>query len=230
VFGSAQSKAGIVLFGDSHAAQWFPALERIAIEKQWKLISLTKSSCPPERVAVYDRKLNRDYYECTEWRIAAVRRIIDLHPAAVVLSSYSEFYVKDGISPKLWTEGLRYTLNQFSRAGIRVVLIRDPPSPLFDVRACLARAAWMNITDRCLFEREMALNSVVSQMEVAVVNSVGDASAVDPSPLICRTERCAPLKDGIILYRDQNHLTASYVRQLTPLLRSSLEALMERGG
>ena len=46
VYGDKHGARTMVLFGDSHAAQWFPALERIAQEKKWRLISLTKSACP----------------------------------------------------------------------------------------------------------------------------------------------------------------------------------------
>jgi hypothetical protein len=35
-----------VLFGDSHAAQWFPAVENIASSQGYKLFSFTKTSCP----------------------------------------------------------------------------------------------------------------------------------------------------------------------------------------
>ena len=45
-YGDVNSQRTIVLYGDSHAAQWFPALERIAIDNGLKLVSLTKSACP----------------------------------------------------------------------------------------------------------------------------------------------------------------------------------------
>ena len=46
IYGDKGSKKSIVLYGDSHAAQWFPALEELAIERGYKLVSLTKSACP----------------------------------------------------------------------------------------------------------------------------------------------------------------------------------------
>ena len=39
-FGDPDSATRIVLFGDSHAIQWFDALERIANERHWQLVTL----------------------------------------------------------------------------------------------------------------------------------------------------------------------------------------------
>jgi peptidoglycan/LPS O-acetylase OafA/YrhL len=45
-FGKIDSARTVVLYGDSHAVQWFPALEKLAREKGFKLVTLTKSACP----------------------------------------------------------------------------------------------------------------------------------------------------------------------------------------
>jgi hypothetical protein len=42
VFGDETSSVVIGLYGDSHAAQWFPAFEKVAIKRKWKLITYTK--------------------------------------------------------------------------------------------------------------------------------------------------------------------------------------------
>ena len=54
VYGDADSSDTIVLTGDSHAAQWLPALERLARERGWRLVAVTKSACPAVRMTVCD--------------------------------------------------------------------------------------------------------------------------------------------------------------------------------
>jgi len=49
-YGKTDSNKVMVLYGDSHAAQWFPALHEIANRSGYKLISLTKSACPSVEV------------------------------------------------------------------------------------------------------------------------------------------------------------------------------------
>ena len=63
-FGAKDPDGMIVLFGDSHAAHWFPALEAVATRKRWQLISLTKSGCPAVAFPTFNRQLKRDYIEC----------------------------------------------------------------------------------------------------------------------------------------------------------------------
>ena len=73
-YGLRGAKRKIVLFGDSHAAQWFPTLEKLAEEKGFELISLTKSACPGPAVTKVDtgEYKNKD---CFAWREYAFNRI-----------------------------------------------------------------------------------------------------------------------------------------------------------
>lgn len=45
-FGKADGAITIVLYGDSHAAQWFPAMRTIANKQGWRLVVMTKSAAP----------------------------------------------------------------------------------------------------------------------------------------------------------------------------------------
>ena len=76
VFGDPLAATTVVLFGDSHAAHWFPALERIASEERWRLVSLTKSGCPSVDVAIRDLRIGRRYVECETWRHNSLARKI----------------------------------------------------------------------------------------------------------------------------------------------------------
>ncbi|MCZ9336262.1 acyltransferase, partial [Streptomyces sp. TRM76130] len=84
VYGDTSSDTTVVLFGDSHAVQWTPALETIAEQRGWRLEVLTKSACSPAEVTMWATQLKRAYTECDTWREAALRRIEDEQPALVV--------------------------------------------------------------------------------------------------------------------------------------------------
>src|SRR5207248_2397710 len=62
------SSRRLVLFGDSHAVQWFPAAEEVARRRSWDLAVLAKATCPPIDVRVFSPNLGRDYDECSSWR------------------------------------------------------------------------------------------------------------------------------------------------------------------
>jgi|WetSurMetagenome_2_1015567.scaffolds.fasta_scaffold537731_1 hypothetical protein len=53
VFGSVAASMPIVLFGDSHAEQCFPALESIVLQKGWRLVPTVKQACAPADAVLY---------------------------------------------------------------------------------------------------------------------------------------------------------------------------------
>ena len=90
-FGKAGSNNTVVLFGDSHAVQWFPALERVAKRRRWNVVTLAKSSCPAAALSVFNEKLGRKNAECDRWREQALERIAELRPFAVVATNFTGY-------------------------------------------------------------------------------------------------------------------------------------------
>jgi hypothetical protein len=82
------------LLGDSHAAQWFPALEKISTIGKLNLISMTKSSCPAILQTVKNAWLGRAYNECDEWKDNVLKLLDDIRPQYVIISS-SQIYINE---------------------------------------------------------------------------------------------------------------------------------------
>jgi hypothetical protein len=230
IFGDTSSGTAVVLFGDSHAGQWFPAFDQIAKDNHWKLISFTKAACPaPALDHLYDRNVGRNYDACATWRSNTISRIVALHPAAVITSNYASHYLKEGgVTPAEWEEGLHTMLVRLERAGSRIVILHDPPSPTFDVPVCMARAAWTNSGNSCSFEPDFALDATIMRLENHATMNLPNAEVVDVSSSICSGDQCGPSRNGMMLYRDEHHLTASYVLGLAPVLEPKMAGLMQR--
>jgi hypothetical protein len=77
----------VALVGDSHAAQWFPALEVLAKRHDWRLEVFTKISCRFVDLPIYSRELKREYMECERWRELVVSALQQLKPDLVVVSA-----------------------------------------------------------------------------------------------------------------------------------------------
>ncbi len=235
VFGDSASGSTVVLFGDSHAAQWFPALERIALERGWRLVTMIKAECPVASVLIFSSVLQREYVECWRWREAALKRIAATHPAAVVASS-SIGYVR-GVgrgerSPREWRDGNRQTLAALDAAGVRTLLLRDVPRPGFDIPSCLARAAWRSahIEDACVFPRSAAVDETVFQAEQEAAEGLSHISLMDFSDQFCGAELCEPMRNGIVVYRDENHLTVAFSESLSKVLAGRIASLISPTG
>jgi peptidoglycan/LPS O-acetylase OafA/YrhL len=231
-FGDTASATTVVLFGDSHAAHWFPALERLAREDGVRLVSLTKSGCAAADVRPRGAARDRIVAACTEWRAATLRRIVAARPALVVMASSSRHVDRAdggtgdaGIGAEAWRAGTRRTLSALSRAGIPVRLVRDTPWAGADVPGCLARAAWTagwRTPRPCTFPRDTPLGTRVAELEARAAAGVPGVRVLDLSDAICRASPCRPVRDGRVIFTDAHHLTGTFSASLAPVLRQRL--------
>ena len=228
-YGDLAAGRTMFLVGDSHAGQWFPALERIALEQKWRLVSLTKSACPLAEVTVGNSWLKREYRECATWRAGVMARIAKERPALVVLSN-SAYYIPDPdahVDSAGWLAGFRTTLQTLRRDGAAVVVLRDTPRPGFDMPNCLARALRLGkAKSTCDFARNAGTDAAGFALDHRAAESIDRVAFVDLSDAICAGAapgRCAAMHDGHLTYRDGHHLTARMARDLGPTLLARIE-------
>ncbi len=234
-FGDTQSSTTIALFGDSHAEHWLGALDRYGREHGVKVVAMVKGGCPvAEMPELMQPRLKRFYHECTRYREAMVQRIIAMRPAAAILSSWDHYLPARGngsdwqVTPDMWRRGLRRTYSRIAEAGIPVVAMRGTPRTWFDVPACLSRqAADLPGARECAYERARSFVRAAVDAQNDAARGLG-VSFVDMNDQICASERCQVTRNGIIVFTDDNHLTASFSRSVAPVLGARLEAAVSR--
>ena len=200
------SQKTMVLYGDSHAAQWFPALSEIASRSGYKLVSLTKSACPSVDVVRSDQgafKMSR----CKKWREDSIQRIMKIRPDVLVMSSFQYFAQPRQFQDrdKWWDDGQRKLLAQVKNASPNIIYLTDTPHPARDIPACLAN----NSISRCN-KTERTKNLSISGFEV-----------IDPNSWLC-SRTCPAVKDGVVAYRDASHISVDIAIALIPRLTQAL--------
>ena len=229
-YGASRADTTVVLFGDSHAAQWFPAIDSIAHRRGWRLVALTKTACPAPQVVVINGRLARQYTECETWRRGALDRIVALRPALVVAASARSYRLLVGPQRQEWTEssaaareewraGLQRTVASLAGSGARVVVLEDTPRMPFDVPRCLVK----NIEHeaRCAVPVARAVDTVLAALERSAVQQTPAATYVSFNATICDSV-CSTVRDGVVRYQDSNHLSVRYVTSLAGMLSDSL--------
>ncbi|TXI84854.1 MAG: hypothetical protein E6Q40_08670 [Cupriavidus sp.] len=73
-FGGEKAPRTAVLMGDSHVGQWFPSVHGALDNAGWRLLVITKSSCPMVDAPIFYARIGREYTECAQWRDAALQR------------------------------------------------------------------------------------------------------------------------------------------------------------
>ena len=234
VFGDTSSATTVVLFGDSHAAQWFPALDRLATIEHWKLIPLTKSACTPASVAVWNPTFEREYAECDAWREAVFARLATIHPTLVIMAMSRTYTLVDGAStatvaqrPDAWNAGIATSLARLATLSGQVVLMGDTPRSKFDPPVCLSK----HLDDVLACATPSATAIVPSRLaaDAGLAASAG-ATFIDPTAWVCPTEPCPVVIGSYLVFRDSHHLTVAFSTALARRLLAALPVLPGSGG
>ena len=229
-FGDTSASTTVVLLGDSHAAQWFPALDALGKQHRFKVLARTKAGCPAPDVSIFSRSLKRLNDECDAWRRQELAEIATLKPALVVAAgTRTDSLVDRGTGSRIdeakapgeWQAGWKRTLTALSKAGVPVAVVRDTPWPGSDVAVCVSKHT--SNPAACDVGRD-ALDDAA--YDVGLVKGISGAHAVDLSDVVCDRDRCPATRGRYLVYRDSNHLTATFATALAPYLYRQLAPLL----
>jgi hypothetical protein len=192
-FGPKDARRTAVIMGDSVGLQWFPAWAEVF--RGWRIIALTKSSCPMVDAPLYYPKLGREYTECAAWRKAALERVVAMHPDVLVLGSAYNYPLTAG----QWASGTRSVLATV-RAVPRVLIVRA--TPLTDSNPGRSRIR----------------SASVFRAITAAATPYGNTALLDMDETVCPGGSCRIARPGCTIFRDETHLTPTYARSLAPEL------------
>jgi peptidoglycan/LPS O-acetylase OafA/YrhL len=219
VFGDPYGSTTVALVGDSHAAQWFPAVDLVAIANHWRLVTYTKISCRFFDLPIYSREMKREYTECEAWRLNVVAALRQLRPALTIVS------VAGGMAPIVRADddptrqGIATARLLGPVPGLKAIIV-DSPQSMYDVPACLA--SHLGDTRPCRTPRSYALSWRHLKLERAAAASMPATTIVDLTDAICPGDPCPVVLNGTIVYRDVFHLTATFSASLASALAARL--------
>jgi peptidoglycan/LPS O-acetylase OafA/YrhL len=224
-FGVPRGTTTVALVGDSKAMQWLPALERLAPARGWRIVTYGKSACA--LAAGHAQNEGRVYPACDEWN----RRVMDrlrADPPDLLLTSGYAGSAWDGAhaTRAALVTGLATRWSQLRDAGVPVVVLGDSPLSPDDLDVCTARHP--HELSRCAFDRAPAIagSGLSAQRDAAATSGT---PLVDLTPWICPVERCPVAIGNVSIHRAGDHLTATYVRTLAPVLGEALDRAVASG-
>jgi hypothetical protein len=214
---AAKATRQVAVIGDSHAMAWMPALQAVALQRDWRLYALLKGSCPLiEAVRVMGAQ---DASSCVKWN-DAVQAWMDQHPeidqVIVTASSKNEFVPRPRLSwQQTAVQGYLKAWDELPDSVHRIVVLRDVPRPREDVVACAQAAV---SAERAVRECGRAADrALLNDPEVqAAQQSDRKPTLINLSRYFCVDGYCSPEIGGAFVYRDGHHMTATFARTLAP--------------
>jgi hypothetical protein len=224
VYGVRDAAFTVALVGDSHAAQWFPALERLATHEGWRIATFVKVSCPFIDMRVGNLALKREYRECATFNQATIDRLARLRPD-LTLVSMSRLAIHPLAAGDDATEAKGTAIgSMLARVPGRKALIVDTPAAGVDVPACLS--AHPDNVDACAIPDRTAFADHQGAIERIGADTAG-AAVIDLTAEVCDEDPCPVVVNRTIVFRDSEHLTATLSRSLAPALDAEIRQIVQ---
>lgn len=218
-YGDPDAEHGIALIGGSHAEHWLPALDILGREHNFRVETFVKVGCPARLPVGPDGWVG----ECEEWTFSVLDALSAAPPDFVFSTSTRP---RDDTPGDFTPDSYIALWEELASRGVQFVGIRDTPWLSQDGVAhraadCLAHRG--GDADSCGVDRAWAFDPIDPAQ--AVAEQIPTVRLLDLSDGVCRVDRCRVVEGNVLIYRDANHLTASYVRTLAPELGHQLGAV-----
>ncbi len=201
----------IVVLGDSHAQQYMAALGPIAKEHGWEVVTLLKGNCrfgadSPERTS-----------DCNDFNKASAAYVMEHKPDAVfTVASLTHVTAPFETEVPGYLEGIK----PITDAGIDVVGIRDNPRFSINMPECVQKKGPDSPDCNPPLEDSLAASSPLDDY----AGKVDRLYLMDMSDFICERGTCPAVVGNVYVYKDDNHLTKTYVQSMIPMFEERLLA------
>lgn len=218
--GDPNGEKTLLVVGGSHTEHYLPALEQIAEENNIRIITILKAGCPlawtpimdtPEKIAAQDH--------CNTWRLKLFDRIEEINPDAILTTSTRPNINAPG---DYVPEEYVTAVTKLTSEGQNIIGIRDNP---WIVKSndrtpvdCLGTSKGNPIT--CGAPESQVLNPTDPAIEAYA--NIPNLHLIDLTQAFCKDQHCPAAIGNIIVYRDTNHLTRTYVLTMTDYIREQL--------
>ncbi|WP_188805157.1 acyltransferase family protein [Citricoccus zhacaiensis] len=215
-YGPDDAEFRVALTGDSHAAQWQAAVNRLAAENGWQVRTYLKSSCPLTGGQVL---LEGDVFsECEQWNAGVMEELRAGDYDLVLTSSFTYESPEDQRSVP---EGHAAAWNALAESGIPVGVIIDPPIPGYNIPECIETRPDTYVQECGFAENEAEPSGSEQQREA--LERAASAVPLDVVGGICPDGTCPAVIGTVVVWRDKNHLTSTYAESMAPWLGQVLE-------
>jgi len=219
-FGSdAAGAPRIALIGDSHAYQYIDAMIAQAEENGWSLTTYLKGGCPWTTTEIGGT--NPAFTaSCNAWH-AELAQVLTSTPRfdAIATTGLSTNLIESAGSADEAVTGLVRAWTDQAR-GAPVIAISDNPAPGDDPNKCLRYSTPAN----CDVSREIALTE--PDLFAQAARTYAQGHSLDFTSLFCGDSRCWVVIGGADVYRDQDHLTATFANTMGPFIAKTIAAVL----
>ena len=227
-FGDSTSPKIVVLFGDSLASMWQPALNWLGTTDHFRLVLVARLNCP---FAALAKSAYKDPF-CNQWRANAIKYINSLKPSVVIFSEKNVGSIDPtapSASPTVFAAGIKVTMSAV-HSPLKVVFLGMPyvhydSSYSDDPGSCMA--VYSTALTKC--DSPVAKTLIVSRIadDTRAIHSVANTKIVTITNLVCGPKTCPVVAydagTPYIVFSNEFHITKWYSAELGSALGTDLK-------
>lgn len=212
-FGDTSARESVVLYGDSYALEWIPALAQLGTAHHFKVIAYIRYGCPFADVAITDW-LGSEDRGCLPFRANVVSAINALRPAPLAVLVSEQYRpvglhgVWGSISVSTWVKAVQTTVRQI-HVDAPVIEVMGVPSASADPPTCLS--AHPHAIQVCSTSATAAYAADASKEDPTITTGLHQvhAYALNVSLLMC-DGTCPDTADNDLVHSDNWHVSARF--------------------
>lgn len=225
------SKGVVLLAGDSHADALSDGARSAVTASGYDFRLISGASCSFTSSAPKQTDFVPNCGDLYRWTLADIR---ESKPALVVITHNSQARVAEldrlGAGDKAqdeWIASLKTTLDVLQGEHIPVLLMVDVPriGPLPESCRFGSVISLTCSGDRSYSEHQIA---DVRNAELRLASGYSNVSTLDVTDAICDRTRCDPIKNGKLLYVDNQHLSRDGSDSLVPQLNQAIGRAIQK--
>jgi len=225
-WGDPKGAISVVVVGDSHAAQWIPAIDAIARIQHWKVTLIAHQYCTltAAQKIYFLGSPGVNFRQCETWNRAVMKELLADPPDLVIQGSLAygqpawlaESRQQYGMER---AEGYAKAWTSLLDAGVPVVAFDETPQPNnVDLPGCATRQ--FSDPSHC------STHPIpIDQWDerIALAHSIEPrAGLIDANAYVCPERTCHAELGNVLVFRDTTHLTSEYSRSLAWLVDADL--------
>ncbi len=242
--------ASVFLTGDSHSNALYPGLAEIY---PGKILNIAQSDCLP--FFDIDAGITKQSPHCPHEDVNAFLRIAENNPQikTIIIASRGPLYIEgtgfgpaesdnlnryikwkdsldEGRYAEVFEQSMRATLQRFLLEDKQIIFVLDVPELGFGPELCVDTAPLRlsRVSGKpCAVPRAEydKRNKKYREIVFSVLKDFPSVKVFDPAVLLCDTQYCWAMKEGKMLYRDDDHLSVEGSRFIARELAKVLQSL-----
>ena len=218
-FPVARSRGTVVLIGDSNAGHFTEPVVRAGNILRFDVDVVTMSSCP--FVPLQLSPNGEDGSSCEQHNSDSLAALIRARPSLVIISNRADAWIEQqanrlgnpltdspAVKSRLYESALRREVHTLVTRHIPVEIVHPVPLLTFDESGC---ASILIVIGNCsgTVARDLVDGELARALaaERSAVREMPSAWLLDLEGRICSRTACHAMRNGVVMYRNENHLS-----------------------